>query len=659
VNRPTDIEPSTVVPSEVLPEDPVEIGQWYWTKVIDHKGNEKELFTCVTHVGSNYVEMTTPGQTSYRIHFDLWESTCRRELNPEDHIKGRIAHYQKKVHRLMSEVKEVTALLGVGSVPALTDGTAAMVKATSDRSYSTYSKDLAKAKEETLPELFKRIENANKSMATWMKASTVPLLAKSAQLKSVINEVEERIFNVELYAGLVESVVQVKDGKTAPINAKVHLLQRRCYMDEECLAQYQTGGMEFKDIRKFDRWLARRENMDRILPFPKCVVAFRVRREHKERYLDGGENPLVGFISIMLKEEADKATFLYIRNGSQLYRLQTAIDFDEKLFPDMKYKLGNPSNPGEMLWAKTFAGSTPDDIITDSEYRSIVEKHEREVKEWKKAQAAYKAAIKSPEAKRRAKEKGLKHPDHTCVDVPWVDSFGPHMYDHYEPYTPDNVNFDDISDWIKGNLKEHNRIALILQGLLDRSPVFHPHPPWQIWTPEGFLQALELVYDETRTLPAGEKPDFEFYRRRLNATLKTGSITVGQEDAWLLLEGEKERNRVRDRRGSYYYMSRKHQPYGNPGPGTIARVASLKRNGRCTFRWQRRGGWSAKKDIINTSFECSPDVLLNVDAYTPGDFKLFFNDPRTRAEYLQWAPLLLEAEEYHAGNRKVGSNIDD
>jgi len=42
-----------------------------------------------------------------------------------------------------------------------------------------------------------------------------------------------------------------------------------------------------------------------------------------------------------------------------------------------------------------------------------------------------------------------------------------------------------------------------------------------------------------------------------------------------------------------------------------------------------------------------------VSAYKPGDFRTFFADPRTRAEYLRWAPLLLEAEEYHAGNREI------
>ena len=48
--------------------------------------------------------------------------------------------------------------------------------------------------------------------------------------------------------------------------------------------------------------------------------------------------------------------------------------------------------------------------------------------------------------------------------------------------------------------------------------------------------------------------------------------------------------------------------------------------------------------------------LFNVSAYKPGDFHMFFDDPRTREEYLEWAPLLLSAEEYHAGRMKVGSS---
>lgn len=655
MSHPADIEPSTVIPSEVVPEDSVEIGQWWWVK----EKKRKEWLGCVTHIGSNYFEVTSIRNSSIRVHFDEWDSICRREADPEGYISSRVAHYQKQVRQLMGEVKEVTARLGVGASPELSDGTASIVKATSDRNYETYSKDLVKAKQKTLPDLFSLIEDANEAMASWMKAPTVPMKAQAQQLKGVISQIEDRIFNVELYAGLVEKVVRIKEGAAAPIDAKVHLLQRRCYMDEECLAQYETGGMDFKNLREFDHWLAKPDHLNRILPFPRCIVSFRVRRESKTREWDGVSHPLIHFINVVSEEAADKSTFLYIKNGEQLYRMSTAINFGEKLFPDMKYKLGNTQS-GELLWAESFGGGAPDRVITDSEYRAIIAKHEREVAEWEKERAAYEAALKSPEAKRRAKEQGLKKPDHSCVDISWPSSFGPGLHRNYEPYSPDNVMFDDISNWIKNNLEEHNRIALILQGLLDRSPVLHPHPPWQIWTNEGFAQALELVYDETRTLTTGKKPDFETYRKRLNTSLRMGSLTVGQEDAWLLYEGAKEAKRYRSRGGAW--LPSRHKPYGNPGPGTVARVSSLKRNGHCVFRWQRKAtnyGWGTKKPFINTSFECSPDVLLHVDAYTPGDFHLFFDDPRTRAEYLQWAPLLLEAEEYHAGNRKVGDSSEE
>lgn len=56
---------------------------------------------------------------------------------------------------------------------------------------------------------------------------------------------------------------------------------------------------------------------------------------------------------------------------------------------------------------------------------------------------------------------------------------------------------------------------------------------------------------------------------------------------------------------------------------------------------------------IPTQFTCTDKYLFNVDAYTPGDFRQFFEDPRTRAQYLKWAPYLLAAEEYHAGNRGI------
>jgi len=122
-------------------------------------------------------------------------------------------------------------------------------------------------------------------------------------------------------------------------------------------------------------------------------------------------------------------------------------------------------------------------------------------------------------------------------------------------------------------------------------------------------------------------------------------------------EGERRSQDWRLRGSEREYRLAEYYPFGNPGPGKLARVAKFqKRARRCVYTWSRdrlRRTWGGS-ETVQATFACSADEGLNVDAYKPGDFHQFFDDPRTRADYLQWAPVLLAAEEYHAGNRKVG-----
>jgi hypothetical protein len=642
-----------------------EVGQWYW---VDHEDDKNRWFGCVIRIGSNYIELQSPeveggGYFQERIHHDEFWDRCKLEPDPDGVINGRIERYQKKVGKLMGQVKAVTARLAISPSPELqahSETQALAVRGSGDQDMDGYKAALVKAKDDELPDLFKKIEKANTALAAWMGAKVIPLKAQADGMRDLVDTIEDRIFSVQLYAGLTEEVERVRDGEPAEIGAKIHLMQRRCYMDEECLANYEAGGMEFADLGEFDQWLARDDNFNRILPFPRCIVSFRVRRNTKDREV----TDLSSFFRIIKQDQADRFTFLYIRNGDQLFRMSTKLEFDEKLFPDLdKAQL----DEGQ-IWAKMF-GDRVDKLLSDNEYQGLLEEYQRELKQWK----AYEKALKSPEAKARAKADGKKRPDASHVDVPycWRPS-NPATYDTYVPFNKGDVHYDDIAKMIADEIKQHNRIALILQGLLDRSPVLHPHPPWQIWTNDGFEAALELVYDESRTLPAGPKPDFEAYRQRCNASLRVGSVTVGQEDAWEIHEAEKEcRRRDNDWRDRGSYRPERWTPMGNPGPGRVARVTKYgKRARRCSYAWEReRQTERWKGDTIRTTFTTEAANLLNIDAYRPGDFHQFFDDPRTRAEYLEWAPLLLTAEDYHAGKiaklpeppkpeRKKGSSLE-
>lgn len=120
-------------------------------------------------------------------------------------------------------------------------------------------------------------------------------------------------------------------------------------------------------------------------------------------------------------------------------------------------------------------------------------------------------------------------------------------------------------------------------------------------------------------------------------------------------ENERQARDWRNRNPSHY---KRYRPNNDPGPGLVSTMRRWKsKTHRAVFAWMRERQsyrWWGSDAPIQCSIEVPADQLLNVSAYTPGDYKQFFNDPRTRENYLQWAPMLLAAEEYHAGNIVLG-----
>ena len=621
-------DPAITGAPQDAPADPAapEVGRWFWV------GTGKDRWLgCVTHVGSNYAQVTSVNRGYDRIHFDEFADQCTLEPDAERIIAATAEKHRLNVAKLMGRVRDLTSRLAVSpDTRALDDGSAstqALTVATSKEEPAKYKRALILAKDKQLPALFKEIQEENEAMANWLKASLLPLQAQAEALKPAIKAIENRIFHVELYAGLIEEVKQIADGEPACRDEKVRLFQRRAYMDEECLARYETGGMEFDDISDFDAWFVRPANLKRLLPFPRCLVAFQVRRDRKDRSLpvDFG-----GFIKMMELEKADRSTFLYMRNGDRVYRLSTGIDFGEKLFPDME----RAQLEGKM-YMKTFCNDI-DKMIPEREYLAMVEEEDRVIAEWERIKDTI------PENERWHKDPSR---------------YGRRDSTEWKPFNPESVYYDEGRKYIQDQMDAHNRLILVLQGLFDRSPVFHPHSPLKLWTEEGFKQAVELVYDDSRTLVPGDKPDFEAYRAKLNTSLKRGSVTVGQDDFWQRVEAKRYNE---DWRRSRYRREYDHDvthycPSGNPGPGKVARVAAMSRKGACKYTWTRKtSSWRyGTKEQVGCHLIVPREKLLNVDAYTPGDFHLFFDDPRSRSEYLQWAWLVLECEEYHAGNRKA------
>ena len=618
------------------------VGRWYWVKRDPEDEETSRRMMCLIHIGSNFVRLQEViTERTLRVHFDHFWQKCEVIQNPDAIIQRNVERCQADVRGLMGKVQDITRRLAI--VPdsgSLTQGegaeetSATALALHNDPPIEEYKGALIRAKDEELPALFNQIRSANELTSSWMSAQLIPMEAQAKALEPAIKAIKRRIFSVQLYAGLTEEIEQIKEGDPASVTTKIHLFQRRLYMDEECLAQYEVGGTTFKTLGDFDRWLAKPSIYERLLPFPRSIVAFRVRRH--SRMLDQADyDDFLAFFSELKRSESDKKTFLYIRNGDQIFRLETDIEFGSELFSDMDYDKFR----GGSAWAHVSSGRVIE-LISNDEYQDLQERKRKSLEEWHR---------------KKIQEDG-EHIDPEHEVNMELNSY----FSDYHPFSPESVYFDDIARYVKDQADDHNRLVLVLQGLLDRSPVLHPHPPWKLWDGGGFQQALELVYDNARAIPETEAPpNFEEYRKACNALIRVGSVTIGQDPFWAEQEAEKENNK-HDHGDRRYRSQSQFRPYGNPGPGKLAYVAKFsKKSGTCIFEWSRKRRAKAfdedtpSSDLLRCTLTVPIKVLFNVSAYKPGDIKRFFNDPRTRQNYLRWAPLLIAAEEFHAGIRKA------
>lgn len=615
MNINTKLVPLHVVPETEEIEAPcatVKLGDWYWLALVDD--DEKPCdpaLVCVTHIGTNFVKVEDIHGNSWRVHFDNFDD----ELTPEPDAAAvwaqRGAAQQAIIAGIMREVNELTASLSLQPNAIAPRNETQAIATLGSVDVDGYKGELAQAKKQ-LPELFEQMEREHKKLARIMTASTLPLRAQVGDLRTLVDAIDARVLNIDLYAGLSEEIVKVRDGEPAGYDEKLCVRQRMLYMDEECLPFYTAGGMTFKSVKAFDRWLCK--HVDALLPEPRCVVAFRVRRERRQY---SGPNDIATFIAFWYESQDDMRTYLYIRNGEQVYRLCTEFDFGEQLFPNAA-----ALSTGEELMMHPSGHDVT--IIPKREYDERLAAHEQ----WKRD--VYK---KTPKKDRWR----LREPDSDIAYSGWV------------PFTPDSVYYDDANATIAKDVAHYNRVALILQGLFDRSVCLHPHAPVQTWNAEGFNRAIKLVYDDGLALAPADKPDWSAYWARCNAKLRAGSMTVGQKKQW--------REHTQDAYEASRSYSRAHVRLpGDNGPAEVHAVAKVSRDGKVTYSYIRETNTYDQRKreykIAGCRFTCERSEVFNADAYKPGDFHRFYDDPRTRREYMRWAGFLLAAEDYHAAKAK-------
>jgi hypothetical protein len=598
--------------------DEVKVGDWFWVKIDDTewdgdkrvKAGDHEELMCVEAVGSNYVGFTRSepsGTSDERIHFDHFFARCRSEPDWKNVLQKRMHDIQKAIQDKTQELVEQGQKLCLLNQPQASPaevGSLLPVKVADEP--KRYKKELVKLKSKTLPAISKQIEKLAEDFAVAAKDMALPDLVKLQCVKDRLGIVEDRIFTIELYCGLLEEVHQLAEGKPAPMSEKIAIRQALLYMDEETLFDYEDGGMDINSLKAFDKWVVKPENLNRVLPEQKAVVAFQVRREDKEY----GEpsNIMQAWSNIQL-EEANKWTYLLIRNGENVYRIVPEIDFKPRLIPKRNE-------------------------IGEEQFKKITDKYI-----WKEDEPDKKWGIGG---------------DMERVEVE-------------ELITPDHVEYDDYVKKVDRLLKQYNRIVILIQGLLDRSQVFSPHPPIKLTIPGVMDEWVRLIRDEEDGLPCN-RVTFQGYQAQLNRTLRKGK--------WVFVDNKYDEHFKYGWRPYHEELKWTRSKRGwqvNDMP-QVCKVDSMNKDGtqvRVSWPWgnlsnpkkgkwienPKRPGWGHHELIWTSDRICHESIpinrVLNVSDYNLGDYKMFLCDRGLRGKYLEWSQYLLNAEDW-ARNRAKG-----
>lgn len=561
----------------VDPLSSVTIGDWYWVAGDlddeDYSARyEGETLWCVQSIGSNHIQWRKEKDRSYeyfKMRFEDFAARCRKEEHWKQHFQNEATQIQASINvkmlEMMNEGKALCLLKGYNQ-----EDPASLLPSVVTASPVKHKDDLVAFRDDKMPAIQKEIDELAGDLAVCMKHTSLPDKLRFEQLKEALKVVDDRIFNVELYCGLQEEVHRIQEGEPADINTSLSIRQQMLFMDEETLFDFDDGGMDITKLTQFDEWVTKPETLARILPEQKGIVAFRVRRKEK----DYGRALTIGDAIWQLSmRNANFQTYLLIRNGENVYRIATEINFSPRLVP----------------------------------LTSEIKTHKFERK---------------------------------------IHSYG-RGKDTYEDVTPEDLDYDEHVEELEKQVNHYNRMVILMQGLLDRTKIFSPHPIIKLTRDEDMETWVRCIRDEERALPCN-RVTFEEYRDQLNKTVKKGKQVYSCY--------------VPDSMGRFIhthnyvsYTALENEVVHRPSVCEVESVKRDKSSVMITWKverqvwgdWDYRGKWvdSHTKEVTR-HLEVPMKELLNVTDYNIGDFKMFLCDRALNGKYLEWAHVLLTAEQY-------------
>jgi hypothetical protein len=457
------------------------------------------------------------------------------DSQPSDETAKRLEEVRAELSELEDQARQMAEGVGTGSdlVPARSDDPVVARK--------QMAAIRAEARKTAL-----RIQANRKEMERLLSAEMQRAEEALAPMQKLMKHLEDGILTVNLYLGRDEEIVLLRDGESAPASQPITLRQMLLFMDEECAAAAEEGGIAPTDIETFDEWLLEDPaHLDQVLPEHKGIVALRPRRHPRP-----GQARDVA---------ANRQTYWLVRNGERVYRTTTMLKI-----------------PGDRV------------LPYADEFERIF-----------------------------TKKQGRKR----------------------VPLRPGSFDWESAQRAAEQTEQTYMRIGLLLEGLLHRTPIFHPLPPQGI----SFLDPscvrdgrVRYITDAEALLGTGQE-SFEQWRDRLAGELRAGMrVVLGPGLHNHNYEGARGNDRIHPSGATLPQTGQIYTIEEKKGSWLIIRY---RREGETVYSsWYDRG--HEPKLRASCKLRASDPFVLPYDLADEADLHRFLQSRSDRHRYAEMWPIL-------------------
>lgn len=253
-------------------------------------------------------------------------------------------------------------------------------------------------------------------------------------------------------------------GDRAPASEPYSIFQSRLYLEEEIGLIANMLDIDHRDMKRLDEWLVRKSRWKKLMPLAKCILVTRICRKEKSY------DRQMGAIEAAYHNHFNMETLVWIRDGENLWRFSTDIQFEERVFPAGDDVPEIVTLIQEHIWKRHWATADKSDSFRSSFHHKDGEKPKNPAEEAEPVYVLWKDSIKF------ATLQGF------------LDS---------EQYTP------ELDVHIRKSALESSRarqrammpFALLLQGIIDTKGLLSIPPGTDIFDPDTNARYLRLIND--------------------------------------------------------------------------------------------------------------------------------------------------------------------